>query len=59
MAKKPPPKPVVVTPPKPPNPAARSLADAANRPRVVKPRKGKGSYSRKETPDAPEGGDGG
>jgi len=59
MAKKPPPKPVTVPAPKPPNPAARSLADAANRPRVVKPKKGKGSYARKTPPDAPEPGDGG
>ena len=49
MAKKPTDRP----PPKPRNPAAKALADAAKRPRVVKPKKGKGSYSRKETP--PEG----
>jgi stalled ribosome alternative rescue factor ArfA len=30
------------------NPLARELADAKFRLRIVKPRKGKGSYSRKE-----------
>lgn len=40
-------------PPKPPNPAAKALAEGKHRPRVVKPKKGKGSYARK--PAAGEG----
>lgn len=45
MPKKPVPK-------KPPNPAAKALAEARHRPKVVKPKKGKGSYTRK-TPAGP------
>ena len=41
--------------PKPPNAAAKALAEAKHRPQVVKPKKGKGSYSRKaETKPDPE-----
>lgn len=39
MPKKPEPK-------KPPNPAAKALADARHRPKVMKAKKGKGSYRR-------------
>lgn len=35
-------------PPKPRNVAAKALAAAANRPRVMAPKKGKGAYSRKK-----------
>lgn len=35
---------------KPRNPQARSLTSKLFKPRVVKPKKGKGSYSRKKSP---------
>ena len=35
---------------KPRNPQARSLTSKLFKPRVVKPKKGKGSYSRKNSP---------
>lgn len=45
--------PTSLPPPKPPNPAAKALADARHRPQVVTPKKGKGSYRRKK-PAGPE-----
>lgn len=35
-------------PKKPSNPAAKALSEAKHRPQVVKPKKGKGSYSRRK-----------
>lgn len=41
-------------PAKPTNVAAKALSDPAQRPRVVKPRKGRGSYVRQQGKSPPQ-----